>query len=206
MAGPPSLEETLGDLVKQSPQIFTQRFAQVGVDLRGADTCMSQQNLDDANIHALFQQVRGGTVPKRVRTEAIIESALASRLDESSSCGAVRQRREDRLTGEQPAYVAMSLPDLPQHLQHGIRQGKSTLFVAFANHVQQQLLGVDRRDRKPDRFSDPQSVGVNEREAAAVNGLLQCGDQAATIVVGADVGQPDVAWLADFFFVNNGHS
>ena len=64
MAGPPSLEETLGDLVEQSPQIFTQRFAQVGVDLRGADTCMSQQNLDDTNIHASFQQVRGEAVPK----------------------------------------------------------------------------------------------------------------------------------------------
>ena len=66
-------------------------------------------------------------------------------------------------------------------------------------------LGVHRRDRQRDRFSDPQSVGVNEREAAAVNGLLQRGDQAATIVIGADVGQSDVAWLAHFFFVNNGH-
>ena len=100
----------------------------------------------------------------------------------------------------------MSFPDLPQHFQHGSRQRKSTLFVAFANHVQQLLVGVDRRDRKLDGFSDPQSVGVNKREAAAVNGPLQCGDQAATISVGADVGQSDVAWLADFFFVNSGHS
>lgn len=136
----------------------------------------------------------------------MIKPALASRLDESGSCGAVRQRREDRLTGEQPAYVAMSLPDLPQHLEHGIRQRKSTLFVAFASHAQQLLVGVDCRDRKRDRFSDPQSVGVDEREAAAVNGLLQCGDQAATISVGANVGQSDVARLADFFFVNSGHS
>ena len=100
----------------------------------------------------------------------------------------------------------MSLPDLSQHLQHGIGQGESTLLVPFADHVQQQLLGVHRGDRQRDRFSDPQSVGINEREAAAVNGLPQRGDQAATIVIGADVGQSDVAWLAHFFFVNNGHS
>ena len=206
MMGPPSFEETLGDLVKQSPQIFTQRFAQVGVDLRGADTCMAQQNLDDANIHALFQQVRGEAVPKRVRAEAMIEPALASRLDESSSCGAVRQRRDDRLTGKQPASVAMSLPDLPQHVEHHFRQRESAFLVAFADHTQQQLLGVHRRDRQRDRFSDPQSVGVNKREAATINGLPQCRDQAATIVIAANVGQADVAWLAHFFLVNNAHS
>ena len=99
----------------------------------------------------------------------------------------------------------MGLPDLPQHVQHPFRQRESTLLVAFANHVQQQLLGVHGRDRQLDRFSDPQPVGVDEREAAPINGPLQRRDQAATIGVAADVGQADVAWLAHFFFVNNGH-
>ena len=101
--------------------------------------------------------------------------------------------------------AAMGLPDLAQHLEHRIGQGQSALLVALADHVQQRLPGVHRRDRQGDRFSDPQSVGVDECEAAAINGLAQRGDQAATIVIGADVGQSDVAWLADFFFVNNGH-
>ena len=100
----------------------------------------------------------------------------------------------------------MGLPDRAQHLEHRIGQGQSALLVAFPDHVQQQLLGVHRRNRELDRFSDTQPVGVNECKAAAINGLPQRGDQAATIVIGADVGQSDVAWLADFFFVNNGHS
>lgn len=100
----------------------------------------------------------------------------------------------------------MRLPHLTQHLQDGIGQGESPLLVAFADHPQQRLSGVHRRHRQRDRFSDPQAIGVNQGEAAAVNGLPQRGDQAATIVIGADVGQADVAWLADFFFVNNGHS
>ena len=99
----------------------------------------------------------------------------------------------------------MRLPDLSQHVQHHFRQWKSTFLVAFANHSQQQLLGVHCRDRELDRFADPQPVGVNEREATAVNGPLQRGDQAATIGVAAEVGQSEVAWLAHFFFVNNGH-
>jgi len=106
----------------------------------------------------------------------MIEAALASRFDESSSCGAVRKRRDDRLTGKQPACAAMGLPDLPQHVQHGFCQRESTLLVAFANHPEQQLLGVHRRDRELDRFSDAQPVGVNEREATAINGLVQRGD------------------------------
>ena len=99
----------------------------------------------------------------------------------------------------------MGLPDLSQHVQHGICQRESTLLVSFADHSQQELLGIHRRDRQRDRFSDAQSVGVNECVAATINGFPQRGDQAATIVIGADVGQSDVAWLAHFFFVNNGH-
>jgi len=98
--GPPSLEETLGDLVEQSPQVFAQRFAEMGIDLGGSDTCMSQQNLDDSDVHAALQQVRGEAMPKRVRPETMIEAALASRFDKSSSCGAVRKRRDDRLAGK----------------------------------------------------------------------------------------------------------
>ena len=67
------------------------------------------------------------------------------------------------------------------------------------------LLAFREPARPPGRFSDSQTVGVNEREAAAINGLLQRGDQTPTVVIGADVGQPSMAWLAHFFFVNNGH-
>jgi hypothetical protein len=99
----------------------------------------------------------------------------------------------------------MRLPDLTQHLQHHFRQRESPFFVAFADYVQQQGLGVHRSNRERDRFPDPQPVGVNEREAAAINRVLQRGNQTPTIVIGADVGEPDVAWLAYFFLVNSGH-
>ena len=166
---------------------------------------MSQQNLDDANVHASLQQVCGEAMAKRVRSKSVIEAALASRFDERISCGGVGQRRGDSPAGEQPALAAMRLPDLSQHVQHHLRQRESPFFVAFADHVQQQGLGVHRGDRERDRFSDPQSVGVNERETAAINGLFQRGNQTPTIVIGADVGEPDVAGLAYFFLVNSGH-
>ena len=204
--GPPSLEEAVGDLAKQSPQVFAQRFAEMGVDLGRSDTCMSQQNLDDAYVHAVFQQVRGKAVSERVRPESMIEAALASCFDESIPRGGVGKRSDNPLTGKQPAWTAMCLPDLSQHFQHGFGQWESTLLVAFADHSKEQPFGVHGRHRQGDGFPDPQSVGVNEREAAAINGLSQGGDQAATIRIRADVGQSDVPWLANFFFVNKGHS
>ena len=137
---------------------------------------MSQQNLDDANVHASLKQVCGEAMAKRVGSKSMIEAALASRFDESVSRAGVGKRSGDPLAGEQPALAAMRLPDLSQHFQHGFGQRQSTLFVAFADHSQQQLLGVNRRDRSLDGFTDPQSVGVNEREAAAINGLVQRGD------------------------------
>ena len=100
----------------------------------------------------------------------------------------------------------MGLPDLSDHVQHRFGQWESSLFVALADQAKQHLLGVDGRDGQRDRLSDSQSVGVDEREAAAINGLFQRGYQAATVIVGADVGQPFLTWLAHFFFVNNGHS
>ena len=167
---------------------------------------MSQQNLDDTYVHAFFEQVRGKAVAKRVRPELMIKAALASCFDESIPRGGVGKRSDNLSAGKQPALTAMCLPDFPEHLQHGFGQWESTLLVAFADHPQQQPLGVHRRHRQGDRFPDPQSVGVNEREAAAINGLSQRGDQAATIGIRADVGQSDVTWLAYFFFVNKGHS
>ena len=68
------------------------------------------------------------------------------------------------------------------------------------------LLRVDRGDGQGDRLVDPQAVGVDERETAAVDGLVQGGDQAAAIGIAADVGQPLLTRLADFFFVNSGQS
>ena len=101
---------------------------------------------------------------------------------------------------------------LPVPLIGGI--GKRTAIVALVLYALLPvlrntivgMLGVDRGDGERDRFGDPQAIGVDERETAAIDGLFQCGDQAAAVLVAADVGQPLSAWLADFFLVNRGQS
>ncbi len=100
----------------------------------------------------------------------------------------------------------MGFPDLAEHLEDRFGQRENTLLVSLADDAQNHLLGVDRGDGQRDRLGDPQAIGVDERETAAIDGLFQCGDQAAAVLVTADVGQPLPAWLADFFFVNRGQS
>ena len=167
---------------------------------------MSEQDLDDADVHALLEHVRGETVSKRVRPKPLVEAALVSRFVEGESCGCIRHVRDDATTGKQPFPTAVCLPDRPQHIQNRLGQRQRPFFVSLADHTQHHLLRVDRRDRQRDRFADSQAVGVDERKTAAIDRLFQRGDQAAAICVATDIGQPLLARLTDFFLVQSAQS
>ena len=62
MAGPPSLEEAVGGLTQEVTELVPQRLGEVGVDLGGSQARMSEQDLDDADIHAPLEHVRGEAV------------------------------------------------------------------------------------------------------------------------------------------------
>ena len=100
----------------------------------------------------------------------------------------------------------MGFPDLTEHLEDRFGERENTLFVAFADDVQHHLFRVNRGNGQRDRLGDPQAIGVDEGETAAIDGLFQRGDQAAAVLVTADVGQSLPAWPADFFLVNRGQS
>ena len=206
MVRPPSLEEAIGGPAEQLPKIVSQRFTQMGVDLRGSYARMPQQHLNDADVHALLEHVCGKAVAKRVRPEPCVEAALATRLMERESRGGIGKMGDDSSTGKQPPIAPVNLPDLAEHVQNRFGQRKGSLFVPLADDAQYHLLRVDRRDGQRDRLVDSQAIGVDQREAAAIDRLLKRGDQAAAILVAADVGQPLLAWLANFFFVNSAQS
>jgi hypothetical protein len=205
-AGPPSLEEAVGGLAQQRAELVPQRLGQVGVDRRGSQARMAEQDLDDADVHAPLEHVRGEAVTQRVRPEMGVEAAGVARLKERGSCGRIGQVSRQSPTGKEPPPAAMGFPDRAEHLEDRFGQRENTLLVSLADDAQDHLLRVDRGNGQRDRLGDPQSIGVDERETAAIDGLFQCGDQVAAVLVTADVGQPLPAWLADFFFVNRGQS
>ena len=143
---------------------------------------------------------------ERVRPETCVEAALLSRLDKSGPCGHIGQMSQNAATGKEPPWAAMDRPHLAKHVQNRFGQREDSLLVSLPNDAEHHLLRVDRRDGQRDRLGDSQSVGIDEREAAAIDGLCKRGDQAAAVRIAADVGQPLLKRLADFFFVNSGHS
>ena len=62
MARPPSLEEAIGGLTEELAKLIPQRIGEVGVDLGGTQARVSEQDLDDADIHAALEHVRGKAV------------------------------------------------------------------------------------------------------------------------------------------------
>ena len=206
MIRPLSFEEAVGGPAKQLPKIVAQRLTQMGVDLGRLQARMPEQDLNDADVHALLEHVRGETVAKRVRPKPCVEAALVSRLMERESRGGIGKMGDESSTGKYPPSAPVNLPDLAKHLQNRFGQRKGPLFVPLPDHAQYHLLRVDRCDGQRDRLGDSQAVGIDEREAAAIDRLLKPGDQAAAVLVATDVGQPLLAWLANFFFVSSGQS
>ena len=167
---------------------------------------MAEQDLDDPDVHAPLEHVRGEAVTQQVRPEIGVEAAGVVRLDERGPCGRIGQVGRQPPTGKEPPPAAMGFPDLAEHLEDRFGQRENTLLVSLADDAQDHLLRVDRGNGQRDRLGDAQAIGVDEGETAAIDGLFQCGDQAAAVLVTADVGQPLPAWPADFFLVNRGQS
>jgi len=184
--------------------LVPQRLGEVGIDLGGSQARVSEQDLDDADIHAPLEHVSGKAVTERVRSEIRVEATGVACLDERGPRGCIGQVGRRSPAGKEPLSVAVGFPDLAEHLEDRFGQRENPFLVPLADYVQNHLLGVDRGDGKRNRLGNAQAVSVDEGEAGPIQGHLQRGDQAAAIRVTADLGQPLPAWLADFFFVNSG--
>jgi hypothetical protein len=206
MAGPPSLKEAIGGLTEELTELVPQRIGEVGVDLGGTQTRVSEQDLDDADIDAPLEHVRGKAVTQRVRSEIRAEATGVTRLGECGPRGCIGEMGRRSPAGKKPSLAAVGFPDLAEHLEDRFGQRENPLLIPLADDVQNHLPGVDRGDGERNRLGNAQAVSVNEREAGPIQGHLERGDQAAAIRVTADVGQPLLAWLADFFLVNRGQS
>ena len=143
---------------------------------------------------------------KCVGYEVVIETAGCSHGIEGLA-GHLSGKMSGALTvWEEPLVAAMNLPDLTEHGQCRLGQRQDSLFVAFADDPQEHPLGVDGGNGQCDGLADPQAAGVDQGETAAIDGLVDRGDQAAAVLVASDVGQALAKGLANFFFVSNGQS
>ena len=66
----------------------------------------------------------------------------------------------------------MGFPDLAEHLEDRFGQRENTLLVSLADDAQDHLLRVDRGNGQRDRLGDPQAIGVDEGETAAIDAVI----------------------------------
>src|SRR5271157_2804033 len=206
MVGPPSFEEAFGSLVQQMAELLPQRLGQMGIDFGGAEASMSQQNLDEANVHSPLEHVGGEAVAERMRPKIVVKAALVAGLVEGGAGRGIGQMRQQTPTGKEPLGAVVDLPEFAEHLQDGGGQRQDSFLVSLADDAEPHLLRVDSRDREGDGLGNPQAIGVDEGETAAEDGFFQGGDQAAAILIAADVGQAFLPRLANLFFVNRRQS
>jgi len=167
---------------------------------------MAQQDLHEAEVNALFQESGRKAVAKGVGRERVREAARRACPVEGQAGGVTGQMEGAVAVGEEPLGIAMGLPDLAKHAEGGLGQGQGALLVAFADHPQEHLLGIDGGDGQFDGFAEPQAAGVDQGETAAADRLADRGDQAAAVLVASNVGKALAIGLADFFFVSRGQS
>ena len=105
---------------------------------------MSEQDLHDSDVDALFEQLGRKAVAQGVRLEVFVKETFVTRVVECFTNRCARNVSGPVATREEPSGVAMRLPDLTQHLEHrfGERQGK--LFVALAHQTQEHLSRINR--------------------------------------------------------------
>src|SRR4029077_3895559 len=127
-SGSEILRELLQGVVQRSPQ-FT---GEMGVDLGGAQTSVTEVFLDDAQIHAHLEKMSRIGVPQRVHMRALVDagtiqdvagSGLAARARDGG--GLVSDAPGGAVTGnggEEPLWRAVGAPVVAQDFQGRVRQ------------------------------------------------------------------------------------
>ena len=128
---------------------------------------MAEQNLDDADVGVLFQEVRGEAVPQRVRRYPFLDpGSLGGGVDGAVEL-AGRERLDRIATREQPAArqqraepPALSPPGAQQFEQLRRQHGVPIFAALAAFDPQQHPLGIDIADLERDDFGDAQPGAV----------------------------------------------
>ena len=158
------------------------RIARRRIELRMAD-----HHLDDANVDALLQQMRGERVPQRMGRRR------ASRCRWRWPCrthtvDVPGRHRLDRIAaGEQPRRRALDHPPLAQQLEKPRRQHGIAVLAALALFdAQNHARTVDVRDLQVRDFRDAQAGAVGDAEDGAELWPRRRGHQSCRFLLGQD--------------------
>jgi len=104
------------------------------------------------------------------------------------------------MIGEEPAWIAVGLPKLPQAIQDRLWQRYAPLPVALADDAKLQIGAVDGADFQCRGLAYAQPTGVHESKAGFVNGIPHAAQQRSDLLVRHDLGKAELLGRADSFF------
>src|SRR5215218_336196 len=146
-----------------------------GIERGGLELGMAEQDLDDANVDVLLQQMRGEAVAQGVRRHLLADPGGLGRGVDGAVHLTGRQRRDRIAAREQPALrqpqaTAASLPPPgPQELEQVRRQhGVAVLAALTLFDTDQHARAIDVAHLERDDLGDPQSGAIGRAERGPV--------------------------------------
>ena len=161
---------------------------QVCIDDGGSRAFMAEVDLDLAEVLALFEQMRGVTVPQRVDVRGLLDAtgqqshakAALQRGAAHGYGGGGRPLATVAFGGEEQRGMPMRFPVFPQALEGDFGQRHVAIPIALAAaDVQEHALGINVADFEAQAFAQAQAAGVNEQQAGALIGRGHRGEHAA---------------------------
>ena len=168
---------------------------------------MAEQDLDGADVDLLLEQPGGIGVAQGVgcRPASLGQSGQLDGSHEGVAQDIDAERTAVPAIGEQPlaAAVAIGLPHPAQALVNRPRHRNEPLLVALADDPQQAAGLVDGGDRKSSSLPDAQAAGIDQAEAAAMNGVADGADNPQRLAMGERLGQPPLLGKPELFLKNS---
>ena len=135
----------------------------VGIDRRGSDTRVTEQDLDYPGIDTVLHQPGGIAVAQNVGRRVVLgEAGLRHRLGEGAEQHAGAEVVAAALVGEEPPGMVMAGPERPQALVDRLRQRDQALLVALADDPQHHAGAIDLADLEGRGLGDPQTAGGHQ--------------------------------------------
>jgi hypothetical protein len=143
---------------------------------------VSQNRLDQSQIDAGFQKMRGVRVTQSVNGDMLVQSKpwacfFKDSLDafpaDMANFGFGTGRRK------QPGNRAVSFPKTPEHVEDGRRQWHVTIPTALAANVEQQTLSIDIADLQLHSLAHAQPTRIDGGKKDAVKGTPKAAEQLA---------------------------
>jgi len=149
------------------------RLGQLRVEHGGLGSGVAQDLLDDAEIHALFQQMGSVGMAQRMDRGPLVHTGLGQGLLEGDLDAGDRQGLlggwlpPPAATGsrEEPLRMAMGLPELSQKFKSPPGQRDVAILVPLAADVQEQAVAVDIGNLQGPAFGQAQPAGVDRGQA-----------------------------------------